>query len=147
MIGVLSHSGRPNSEARVTLSRYMVSRSARSSAYCINGRYEGACRVNFQPSLPSFCAASRAAASRSSCSPATRAGSSITIEYALVASSTFSANFAPSWASSSWIAPKRAFLSGASSAPPRRKSRSAFCTWRLRAGERSAYAAESRKAR
>src|SRR5881398_2126228 len=29
MSGVLSHSGRPNSEARVTLSRYIVSRSLR----------------------------------------------------------------------------------------------------------------------
>src|SRR6266480_3232563 len=106
MSGVLSHSGRPNSAARVTLSRYIVSRSLRSSAYCITGRYDGACRVNFQPALPSACAASRAACSPPSGIPAILF-SSTTIENALVASSRFSENFAPSRASSSWIAAGR----------------------------------------
>ena len=54
------------------------------------------CSVNFQPSLPSFCAASRAASSTSSGMPAGLAPRSITIENALVASSTFSENFADS---------------------------------------------------
>ena len=102
MCAVLSHSGLPNSEARVTLSRYIVSRRARSSAYCITGRYEGACSVNFQPSFPSLRAASRAAWRASSGMPESRA-SSTWIEKALVASSTFSENFAESRASSSWI--------------------------------------------
>src|SRR5213075_784078 len=50
------------------------------------------------------------------------------IEKAFVASRTFSENFALSLASSSWIAAKRAFLSTCSSAPLRRKSRTAFST-------------------
>ena len=37
MRGELSHSGLPNSEARVTKPRYIRSRSARSSAYCMTG--------------------------------------------------------------------------------------------------------------
>ncbi len=145
MSGVLSHSGRPNSEARVTLSRYIVSRSLRSSAYCITGRYDGACSVNFQPALPSACAASRAACSTSSGSPAILF-SSTTTENALVASSRFSENFAPSRASSSWIAAKRAFPSGGSSAPPRRKSRSALSTIFRLAFDNWANSGESRSA-
>jgi hypothetical protein len=42
----------------------MVWRSARSSAYCSTGKYDGKCSVNFQPALPSFWAASAAASLR-----------------------------------------------------------------------------------
>ena len=37
MIGPLSHSGLPYSEARVPLARYRVSRRRALSAYCITG--------------------------------------------------------------------------------------------------------------
>jgi hypothetical protein len=58
--------------------------------------------VNFQPGLPSLCAASRAACSTSSGIPEIRLESTTMLK-ALVASSTFSENFADSLASSSWI--------------------------------------------
>ena len=70
--GVLSQSGLPNSDGAGRRRRdTCCSRSARSSAYCMTGRYDGACSVNFQPVLPSLSRGSARglAARRPACRP------------------------------------------------------------------------------
>ena len=90
------------------------------------------CRVSFQPCFPSAAAAAAAASSTSSGTPASSARSVTRWEKALVASSTLSLKRDESWSSRSRRALNRAFCSGGSSAPPRRKSRSSLSTIFLR---------------
>jgi hypothetical protein len=93
------------------------------------------CRVNFQPGLPSFSAAARAASTTSAGMPASSASSVTNSAKALVASSRFSENFACRLASSSWMAWKRGLSASGSSAPERRKSRISCSTMRCCAAE------------